>query len=159
MFCQFCGRKLKISSFITKNSSFQSFDEIKEGANYFNPLDEHRFFCKWGKKDLNSIKIYGWNICLNHLFQRHTTDPKYKSLFDKTSQITKIKYEILKGVEEVKRFKTVLVENYKELEKKIIDNKIIENYKDKLKERRQKFEEIFDDCGEKLETIIKKYKI
>lgn len=124
-----------------------------------NPIEEHRAFCKWGKRDKNNIKIYGWNICLNYVFQKQTENPKYKGILDKTSQITKIKYEILKGVDELKNYKTSMLEKYDELEGKIIDNKIIENYKDKLKERRQTFEEIFKECGEKLEAIIKKYKI
>lgn len=78
---------------------------------------------------------------------------------DKSGQITKIKYEILKGVEELKRFKSLLLENYNDLEKKLNDSKILEDYKDKMKERRQTFDEIFNECGEKLESIIKKYKI
>ena len=158
LFCRFCGRKLKISFFNTKNSNSQTFQENNEGT-LMNPIEEHRYFCKWGKRDKKSVKIYGWNICLNYLFQKSTSDPKYKGILDKKSQITKIKYEILNSVEEIKRLKNTMVEKYVELEGKIINNKIIENFKDKLQERRQSFEEIFNDCGEKLETIIKKYKI
>jgi len=142
------------------SSSGQTFQENNNEGNFMNPLDEHRFFCKWGKKDIKGVKIYGWNICLNYLFQKYTEDPKYKGILDKTSQITKIKYEILKGVEELKNFKGSMIEKYKELEEKVNhNNNFIENYKEKLKERRQTFEEIFEDCGQKLELIIKKYKI
>lgn len=96
---------------------------------------------------------------MNYLFQKLTFDPKYKGILDKSGQITKIKYEILKGVEELKKCNSLLLESYNDLEKKVIDHKILEDYKDKMKERRQTFEEIFKECGEKLELIIKKYKI
>ena len=160
LFCRFCGRKLKISIYATKQSQWQDFQENNNEGLHLNPLEEHRFFCKWGKKDSKGVKIYGWNICLNYLFQKYTDDPKYKGILDKTSQITKIKYEILKGVEELKNFKGSMIEKYKELEEKVLtSNTFVESYKDKLKERRQTFEEIFEDCGQKLELIIKKYKI
>ena len=32
-------------------------------------INFHRSFCKWGNIDELNEKIYGWNICVNYLYE------------------------------------------------------------------------------------------
>ena len=56
-----------ITQYFNSIESSNSEEKNKMGI-YFNPLEEHRWFCEWGNIDPLKIKLFGWNICLNRLF-------------------------------------------------------------------------------------------
>jgi hypothetical protein len=66
----------------------------------FELLDEHRYFCKWGKMDTKNIKIYGWNICVNMLYDRLKSEAGTgRTIFERKNEIQKLKFEIIKGID------------------------------------------------------------
>lgn len=136
--------------------------EDKEKLKTFNPLDEHRYFCKWGKVDKNKKKIYGWNICINKLYEKLAcNDDEIKNYLDKKNEIARIKYEILKGIEGIKKLKEGTLEKYIKMNE--ISNKYQhqdgQEVNSKFEERKKDLEKIFNECEEKMESITKKIKI
>ncbi len=74
---------------------------------FFHPLNEHRYFCKWGNFDASKAKLYGWNICLNYLFDSYLKgkEDSKNNKFDTVSEMLKMKLEMLKSIEEYNKMK------------------------------------------------------
>ena len=63
----------------------QNLDEVDEKSEnleegfqpIFDPLQEHKYYCKWGKpRPLNAKKEYGWSICVEMLRYAALTEGK-----------------------------------------------------------------------------------
>lgn len=72
--CLFCGRTVSVDSYSCVSSQRLRIEEDSKepSGNYFNPIDEHRYFCIWGHFDdfREDPIIYGWEICLKYLLDK-----------------------------------------------------------------------------------------
>ena len=73
--CIFCGRVVLIESYPTTESErYKILSDSKrhEKEKMFEPIEEHRYFCIWGRYDdfRENPMIYGWEICLKHLLNK-----------------------------------------------------------------------------------------
>ena len=163
LFCEFCGRFIQLTFYKTLKGTNQKMQEIyHEEEKSFDLLGEHRYFCKWGKFDKNGVKIYGWNICFNFLHEQLTKDSETVSLIDKKNEISRIKYEILKTAEDMKKIKDETLNKFDEI------CKLSEKYelsdadllKEVIKNRRQNLKEFYDEIGNSIENPpVKKIKL
>ncbi len=50
--------------------------------------------------DTKNIKIYGWNICVNMLYDRLKSEAGTgRTIFERKNEIQKLKFEIIKGID------------------------------------------------------------
>ena len=82
--CDFCGRSITISTYNTQNGRMQNLDDVVDVPNkkdafvpIFDPLQEHKYFCKWGKPHAFDVtKQYGWSVCIEMLRYSALTEGK-----------------------------------------------------------------------------------
>src|SRR5690606_1893883 len=95
MECRFCGRKVNTIQYASSDNNRQQINADKANNNvsnsqgaapeYFDMVEEHRYFCVWGQKGSESEttatspllmtttpfrKLSGWEICLRHIQDR-----------------------------------------------------------------------------------------
>ena len=80
---------------------------------------------------------------------------------DKKNEIARIKYEILKGIEGIKKLKEGTLAKYIKISEISDKYQNIESQEvnSKFEERKKDLEKIFNECEEKMESITKKIKI
>ena len=151
LFCTFCGRKLPLSFYTNTHGD----------SRLFHPLKEHRYFCLWGKTDLFGKKVYGWNICLNYIYDQNLKGKGQKSIFDRRNEISKLNFELTKGIDTVKKIGEDIDQKMNiinDLAAKYNLTGDISNLKDRINSRRQEFDEILNEVGEDMHLARKKLK-
>jgi hypothetical protein len=149
LFCTFCGRKIPVNFFTNSHGE----------SRVFHPLTEHRYFCIWGKIDIFGKKVYGWNICLNFLYDRTLKGTGHKSIFDKRNEISKLNFELSKGMESIKKVSADTEQKMSlvnDLALKYNLTSDLNEFKDKLHIRRQSLDDIINEIGDSLEVLATK---
>jgi len=132
--CDFCGRNALISAYKTQIGRMQNLNETNETPEnsqrifipIFDPLQEHKYYCKWGKPQPSDLKKeYGWSICVEMLRYAALTegkeikDTKWSQEESKThenmeeekahasilAEQTKFKLEIMNKLQELRNLK------------------------------------------------------
>lgn len=169
--CEMCGRKVHLPSYQTTKDRIQdlnavSVDESAEAnLSTFDVLQEHRWFCKWGRPPLpEKTKQYGWSICLEMLNYQRKKNPQAgdKASLDKhadamavetaspnekiSGELTRFKLEIVNSIQDLKNKKEQAQKLCEDVTQKVQGIGVIETaeLKEKLRLQRQKLEELVE---------------
>mgnify|MGYP002404292721 CR=1 FL=1 len=116
--CDFCGRSVDISAYKTQTGRMQNLSEVNDNLEYtsgkfvpiFDPLQEHRHYCKWGKpRVIDTKKQYGWTICVEML--RYSVLTEGKDSKENKAGIEEGKTQ--ENIEEEKAHESILAEQTK----------------------------------------------
>ena len=131
--CDFCGRKCSIKAYQTIKGDQYNLDQDVGSTpgliDSFDPLEEHKYFCKWGRSpSLAGDKEFGWKICIEMLrfnsikgkkddemvseLEPELANPEEDNL---VKEQTQFKLDIINKIQQLKKIKETTSKKYDEI--------------------------------------------
>lgn len=183
--CDFCGRNISILAYKTLIGKMQNLDEVEQVSEnrekkfipIFDPLQEHKYFCRWGRpRNTDITKQYGWAICVEMLRYTALTEGREskdggiqeegktqenieeeKAHASILAEQTKLKMEIMNKMQELKNIKEKSIKKCEDIIKSsdklgLTDSK---KYSEIIEHNRTKLDDLIKELDLKVDPVKK----